>query len=157
LELETEAVDVRQVEASLLMYNLTLDRIPITMGYVSQKMNRDLAARYMEYGAEVRSQLSRLFQLRSRPSVSDMVAGVDQAMGSLPPAAATVLHSVTGRTKVDRAARRLVVEHVFDILLSYRKYEGHSPYSEEDLALRKYMKSVIANHSGARPISRRDT
>lgn len=50
---------------------------------------------------------------------------------------------ILGYHKQELSGRKMAMQHLIDIILSYRKYNGYYPDSQEDWSLKKIAKKII--------------
>ncbi len=126
------------------IYLATARRLIATAKFVSVRLDRRTARHYDRYIVAIEQAL--LQNAGSADSAASAMNAIMDAVNWRLLEDTSLGAKVTGKLSDEIRARRMAIEHAFDIVLSERRFEGVSPGSPLDSVERNLAKILVDSH-----------
>jgi len=123
-----------------------LDRLSPYAIFASKRMNDRTANAYLFYMNHILEDLIEQHSCSTVTNTFEMIMRIEAASTRLPKLEYGVRDTFSGRMYADINARRLALEHTFDLAISYRRFEGCVPFSHDEETLKRFRNRVITSH-----------
>ena len=123
-----------------------LDRLSPYAVFASKRMTTQTANAYLAYMDFILGDLVQQHEHTEALGTFDMILRIDSLSRRLPKREYGVKDTFNGSMRADIEARRFALEHVFDLAISYRRFEGCVPFSHDEETLRRHRNQVITSH-----------
>jgi hypothetical protein len=145
VELEVETITDNLNAQTCDLYDHVLRAHNMTR-YTAKRMDKALADRYLQYIDYIVRYIALNLDLKKDVMWQEVIKMVVKAMDEGPRVENSISNMIFSFIKTDIQGRALAMRHMFDLVYSYRRFQGGHPSDYQDRAMRIQMDNAIVAH-----------
>lgn len=138
--LTREYIEFQDARQSLIL------RMPAYASHAARRMKTKVAKNYLRIVDEVLRRMNSQQVVLTDNSLLDVLDCVGEVFDRVPQIHYDLMSKLNGQLAAETEARRWAIQHMVDLVYSYRRFYGIVPFGDDDTILQQHARSVVSSH-----------